>query len=232
MAVLRYGEGLTDYGNPVEQIDLPSLTPSASSATLVTLTDKNGAVVSITGTGLAVGPGGISGGTVTAISLVAAGGVSLFSITGISTAAAPFAANLLATGGVDIALLDGNDRIFGSSSGDLLAGGTGNDRIFGGGGRDVLGAMDGRDQLTGGANADVFVFAPNTGQDRIMDFVDDNGRADDFIAVRPVFYDKMVMTQEGADVLLTFGKAGSLLILNQTVAEMGIDDFVKSGLPF
>jgi hypothetical protein len=40
----------------------------------------------------------------------------------------------------------------------------------------------------------------------------------------------MVTTQVGNDVLLDFGKAGTLLILNQTVAEMGADDFVTSGV--
>ena len=78
MAILRYGEALTNYGSPTDQIHLPSLAPTASSATSVTLTDKNGAVITITGTGLTLGVGGITGGTVTAIALFAPGGVSLY----------------------------------------------------------------------------------------------------------------------------------------------------------
>lgn len=34
------------------------------------------------------------------------------------------------------------------------------------------------------------------------------------------------------DILLNIGTAGSLSILNQTVADVGIDDFQHVGLPF
>jgi serralysin len=230
MAVLRYGEALADFGSPIDQIDIPSLDPVTATEDLASLADKNGAVVNITGTLLAYSAEGIVGGFVTGVEMFAPGGGSLFSITGINTEAGSFVASFLATGDVDIAVLAGNDRIFGSSNSDLLAGGAGDDRIFGGGGRDLLGGMDGRDKMTGGLGADVFVFAPNQGRDTVMDFTDTGGRNDDFIAVRPAMYDRMVMTQEGNDVLLSFGKAGSLLILNQTMAEMGLDDFT-SGLP-
>jgi hypothetical protein len=66
--------------------------------------------------------------------------------------------------------------------------------------------------------------------DTIMDFADANAASDDVIGVRKAMLDKMVTTQVGNDVLLDFGKAGTLLILNQTVAEMGADDFVTSGI--
>jgi Ca2+-binding RTX toxin-like protein len=231
MAVIRYGEAMTSFGDPTDQIHIRSLEPTLATPTLATFTDKNGAAITITGAGLTFSALGVTGGTLTGIEAVAADGGKLITMTGLSAEAAPVIADFLATGSVGLALLDGNDRIFGSTKSDLLLGGGGNDRLFGGGGRDILGGMNGRDQLTGGGAADIFVFAPNKGVDTIMDFEDSGGRRDDFISAAPRFMDKMVMTQEGDDVLLTFGRSGSLLILNQTVAEMGIDDFVGS-IPF
>lgn len=231
MATIRYGEAMTNFGDPTDQIHIRSLQPTLATATAATFTDKNGAMIKLTGTGLTYGVEGVTGGSLTGIEAIAAGGGKLITMTGLSALAAPVVADFLATGSVGLELLDGNDRMFGSSKSDILAGGGGNDRLFGGAGRDVLGGMDGRDQLTGGAAADIFIFAPNQGVDTVMDFEDSGVRTDDFISVVPRFMDKMVMTQEGDDVLLTFGRAGSLLILNQTVAEMGADDFLGA-LPF
>ena len=231
MAVIRYGEAMTNFGNPVDQIDIPSLLPTTATLTAASLTDKNGGVVNITGTGLKYSFAGITEGIVTGVALFAPGGGALFSITGISEQAT-LVQGFLATGVVTIALLDNDDKVYGSSKSDLLIGGAGNDRVFGGGGRDYLGVMDGRDKLTGGAGPDVFVFATNKGQDVVMDFADNNAVSDDLIGLRPAMYDKMVMSQVGGDVLLDFGKSGTLLILNQMVAEMGLDDFTTTGLPF
>lgn len=231
MAIIRYGEAMTDFGNPIDQIDIPSLAPTTATLTFASLTDVNGGVINITGTGLKYSLAGITNGTVTGVELFAPGGGSLFSITGIS-ASALLVQTFLVTGTVTIALLDGNDRIFGSSKSDLLIGGAGNDKVFGGGGTDYIGVMDGRDNLTGGGGADVFVFATNKGTDSIMDFTDNGGRGDDLIAVRQAVLNNMVATQVGDDVLLSFGKAGSLLILNHLVADIGADDFTTSGAPF
>ena len=61
--------------------------------------------------------------------------------------------------GLISAVLAGNDKITGSTEGDVLTGLNGRDQIDGSGGDDViLGGMGG-DQLTGGAGADTFVFS-------------------------------------------------------------------------
>lgn len=232
MAIIRYGEAMTDLGNPIDQIDLPSMSPTVATGTFASLTDKNGAVVNLTGSAFTYSLAGLTGGTLTGLEMIAPGGASLFSITGLNVLAADYVAGFLASGFVDISLLGDNDKVIGSSKADLMFAGGGNDRLFGGGGRDVMGGMDGRDQLTGGAGGDVFIFAKNTGVDRVMDFADSGGRADDFIGVKAAQYDAMQMTQEGADVLLDFGRLGKLLILDQTLAEMGADDFLVGALPF
>jgi len=226
---VRYGEGLANYSSPIEEVDLTTLALTGNTALLATLTDAAGAAITITGTGLKYKAGAITGGTITAIEVSAPGGDSLFSITGISEPAAQTYAFFVASGDLNLAALGGDDRIYGSSKGNLLLGGGGNDRVFGGGGRDFMAGMDGRDQLTGGKGSDVFVFVPNKGVDKIMDFADAGLAGDDFIAVRPRQMENMVMTQQGDDVLLTFGTAGSLLVLKQTLAEMGADDFWAGG---
>lgn len=52
MAVIRYGEAMTDFGSPLQQIDLASLIPTMATATLASLSDVNGAVVNLIGTDL------------------------------------------------------------------------------------------------------------------------------------------------------------------------------------
>ena len=73
----------------------------------------------------------------------------------------------------------GDDRLVGGSSSDRLSGGRGEDRLRGGssddvlrGGRgdDRLSGGSGDDRLHGGSGADVFLFAKNSGRDRIKDF--------------------------------------------------------------
>ncbi|MBX9454650.1 MAG: M10 family metallopeptidase C-terminal domain-containing protein [Rhizobium sp.] len=57
---------------------------------------------------------------------------------------------------------------------NVLVGNIGNNRLAGGRGNDTLDGGAGNDRLTGNAGRDVFVFAPGSGTDRIMDF--DDGR--------------------------------------------------------
>jgi Ca2+-binding RTX toxin-like protein len=98
---------------------------------------------------------------------------------------------ITATGGriVTINGGDGNDAIFGGTSGDLLVGGAGQDRIFGGGGddtlmgeeaSDILNGGEGTDRLIGGGGNDTYQFGePFAVQ---IDYVDE-------------------LTKEGADTL-------------------------------
>ena len=230
MAVLTFGEASTDYADPTSFVDLASLHPVGATATLATLIDGFGFGFRMTGTGLTYGPAGITGGTVTGVEVFALGGASIFAITGLSAAAAAVAMDLSA-GNLDIALLRGKDQVFGSSHGDILAGGGGNDQLFGGGGRDILAGMDGQDRMKGGAGSDYFVFKPNKGMDTIADFTDTGGGNDDLITVRRAMFAEIVLVQDGNDLLIEFGTSGVLRILNHTAAEMGTDDFAFA-LPF
>ncbi|MGV8988997.1 MAG: calcium-binding protein [Cypionkella sp.] len=107
----------------------------------------------------------------------------------------------------------GNDRLSGSLGDDQLFGGTGNDALFGGIGRDTLVGGAGADQLTGGGGADVFVFAPGSGLDRVLDFTDGSDKLDlqafgfaNLAAAKAHFVDA------GADCIFTSGVASVTLV--------------------
>jgi hypothetical protein len=65
---------------------------------------------------------------------------------------------------------DGNDLLVGGDGNDLLVGGAGDDILNGENGDDILIGSEGNDTMTGGAGHDTFVFAPNSGHDKIADF--------------------------------------------------------------
>lgn len=65
----------------------------------------------------------------------------------------------------------GKDTLTGGSGDDKLRGGAKKDNLDGGSGEDWLKGGAGNDILTGGADADMFVFTG--GEDKIMDFADD-----------------------------------------------------------
>lgn len=64
------------------------------------------------------------------------------------------------------------DALTGSAEANVLSGGVGNDTLTGLAGADRLIGGRNNDRLSGGEGADVFVFAPNDGVDRIVDFVE------------------------------------------------------------
>ncbi|MCB1378207.1 MAG: hypothetical protein KDK89_07565 [Alphaproteobacteria bacterium] len=74
------------------------------------------------------------------------------------------------TGGV------GRDRLLGNGGNDVLNGGGGNDILIGGEGNDRLIAGKGKDKLTGGSGKDSFVFADNSGDNVITDYLSGQDR--------------------------------------------------------
>ncbi len=82
--------------------------------------------------------------------------------------------------GGDDRLLGGNglDRLSGQEGDDVLGGGAGDDELRGHDGADTLIGATGDDVLLGGTDADVFVFRPGDGNDRVVDFSDNEDRLD------------------------------------------------------
>ena len=141
----------------------------------------------------------------------------------------------------------GNDTLTGREGNDYLEAGNGKDRLLGG-----LGA----DTLTGGVNADTFVFKglsesgiTTASRDQITDFSDASdkfdvsgidanaatGANDAFTAIITGAFTavgQIRAQQSGADVILAFntdadtGAEMTLLVLEATVAEFGLSDFL------
>ncbi len=120
----------------------------------------------------------------------------------------------------------GQDVLTGGSRKDDLRGGTGDDILKGKGGKDVLRGNAGddilegggdNDVLIGGGGEDIFVFAPNSGTDRVTDFQDTRDSLR--IADHAGGFDTLAITDKGADlkiihdggVILLEGQAGIVL---------------------
>jgi Ca2+-binding RTX toxin-like protein len=123
--------------------------------------DKNGLVLSFTGSGFARDAGDEfpSAGTVTAITLKS-GTTEVAKITGIDVRAFALAEGLVGTGNfwdVLTAALSGNDTVQGGAGDDDLWGAAGDDTITGGVGNDDLSGGDGSDNLNGGEGDDYLI---------------------------------------------------------------------------
>ncbi len=90
--------------------------------------------------------------------------------------------------------------VLGGGGNDTLWGGQGADTLSGGDGSDVLLGGAGNDTLTGGAGSDVFLFASNSGQDSISDFV-----TGDKVRLLGGTGSGAVVTQTANDTVLTWG---------------------------
>lgn len=124
-----------------------------------------------------------------------------------------------------------NDQLFGGRGADKLDGGLGNDTLVGGSGKDVLEGGAGDDNLTGGAHADIFVFSGKFGNDTITDFSIFGGEKVDLQGVSDVstFRElKSHMEQVGDDVILDFGKKGSITLSGIDLADLTKKEFIFS----
>src|SRR3546814_21070899 len=77
-----------------------------------------------------------------------------------------------------IAAQGGDDLVLGLEGQDSLDGGASNDSVVGGNGDDVLRGGVGNDALNGGSGNDLYVFRQGFGQDKIENFDDSTGLAD------------------------------------------------------
>ncbi|CRL09772.1 Hemolysin, plasmid [Phaeobacter italicus] len=105
----------------------------------------------------------------------------------------------------------GHDRLFGGTGDDKLFGNKGNDRLDGGADNDTINGGAGDDTLIGGDGADTFVFAPNSGSDRIWDFA----VGEDMIQIRgsAQSIDDLQFVQNGPHVLIT-GNGVEIVVQN------------------
>ena len=131
------------------------------------------------------------------------------------------------TGSDAIEGLAGNDTLRGNDGNDWLNGGIGADNMFGGNGTDVLiGGVD-NDRLNGGASADIYVFSPGGGADIITtsQFSQAQGDKIDVSAFGDSTQSKTI-AQVGADTVITFADGSSVKIEGFTATLLSNSDFI------
>ena len=110
------------------------------------------------------------------------------------------------------------DNIYGAgnAAANIIEGGDGAQQIYGGGGLDVL---------IGGAGRDTFIVHKGEGSDVIQDF----SASDDVIRLKAGFHSfaqvQAAMSQQGADVKISFGGGEGLILRGVTTSQLSADNF-------
>lgn len=116
-----------------------------------------------------------------------------------------------------------NDTLNGDAGHDTLLGRMGVDTLNGGSGNDRLDGGTGSDLLTGGSGTDQFIFASDSGHDRITDF-NANGEKLDFTATGYDYSDVSVSSVAGG-VQVDVGTV-SITLDGITVGQIDASDFL------
>ena len=113
---------------------------------------------------------------------------------------------------------DGNDELRGNSGDDMLYGGTGDDRLDGG---------EGADRLYGDEGSDVFIFGDGHGDDRILDFTNDEDQID-LSAFNLSGFDNLsiISISDSVEIDLSEHGGGSILLKDFDIADLDASDFL------
>jgi hypothetical protein len=125
-------------------------------------------------------------------------------------------------------LLDGDDRVVGTTDGEYIDAGKGSDRIFAGDGDDRIFSGAGNDRITGGGGSDVFLFQSGTGttfndgRDIITDFDANGGGSDqDYL-----FWDDVIdIRKSGKNTVVEYGDGDTVTLLDVKRSQIDVDDF-------
>lgn len=224
MARIKYNASLESFQEIWDGIDDAELTVTRDRGDKVVVEDAGGNELEFSGKNLDWIEGGLAGGLIRELSLSGNNGKELFEIKGVGIDAATFQA-AFAEGGLDAvlsAVLGGDDDIKGSKGDDWLYGFGGADKLTGDKGSDYLFGGEGADLLIGGHGSDYFVFEAGPDSDFVKDF--GFGKKDgDFIAADAALVETATWEQEGENLRVTFGEAGSIVLKN-----VDADDFSMS----
>ena len=114
----------------------------------------------------------------------------------------------------------GNDEIYGQAGNDAIDGGEGNDTVYGNDGNDVLSGGTGEDRVIGGEGSDIFILTPDTGTDRIEDFV----IGIDKIALSDgLTFDNLVFSDNSINLV----DSGTLATINLNAQNLKVSDFIE-----
>ena len=121
---------------------------------------------------------------------------------------------------------NGNDILVGTSVGSQLDGGAGSDLLLGSTGSDKLTGGGGDDIMWGGQGSDTFKFAPNFGQDTVLDF----HSGEDVIELdHTIFADFIDLiahtTDHGHDLIINAGSGNTITLKDMTTSVLHASDF-------
>ena len=221
MSRVKYNASIDTFQELWDGIGDAELTVKRDRGDKVTVEDASGNELEFSGAKLDWTEAGLAGGTVREISLSNADGKELFEIKAVGLVAADVQAAFDTDGldGVLAAVLTGDDRIKGSKGDDWLIGLAGDDKIDGDKGSDYLFGGEGDDLLIGGHGSDYFVFEEDGSRDFVKDFNRGN-KGPDYIAVDESLLGSVEWTQDGDNLVVSFGGTGSIVLKN-----VSADDF-------
>ena len=221
MSRVKYNASIDTFQELWDGIGDAELTGKRDRGDKVTVEDASGNELEFSGAKLDWTEAGLAGGTVREISLSNADGKELFEIKAVGLVAADVQAAFDTDGldGVLAAVLTGDDRIKGSKGDDWLIGLAGDDKIDGDKGSDYLFGGEGDDLLIGGHGSDYFVFEEDGSRDFVKDFNLGN-KGPDYIAVDESLLGSVEWTQDGDNLVVSFGGTGSIVLKN-----VSADDF-------
>jgi Ca2+-binding RTX toxin-like protein len=227
MARIKYNASLNSFQEIWDGIDDAELTVKRDRGDKVVVTDADGNELEFSGKNLDWSEGGLVGGVIRELSLSNEKGKELFEIKDVKIDAATFQ-GAFNEGGLDVVLsvvLGGGDDIKGSKGNDWLYGFGGDDKLTGDKGSDYLFGGDGKDLLIGGHGSDYFVFETGLEGDMVKDF--GFGKKDgDFIAADAALVETATWEQEGENLRVTFGEAGSIVLKNVEAEDFSISSIV------
>ena len=120
----------------------------------------------------------------------------------------------------------GDDTIFGDGGNDAIAGDDGNDTIDAGRGDDVIAGRAGDDRITTGSGNDSIIFGTGDGHDVVTDFDNVNDTIDlRFDGVTQFSDVQALMTQDGADTLISFSDGSTLRLENMDATNLTASNF-------
>jgi len=98
--------------------------------------------------------------------------------------------------------LGGNDVIEGEGGDDAITGGAGNDTLFGQQGNDILDGGIGNDSVQGGTGNDTYLFGRGSGQDTVIDYDSTAGNLDKVLIASGILPTDVIVTRDSSNLYL------------------------------
>ena len=127
--------------------------------------------------------------------------------------------------GVTIIGTNEPDSLIGTAGSDIIFAAAGNDGLSGGDGNDRLTGGAGNDRMSGGDGNDVFIFRPDDGNDRILDFDATGGNDRINLRLLDIDFADVNQVRVGDDLVLTFDGHTNRIVLDD-VASVNANDFL------